>query len=79
MAGAVEYFMAEVMELAAQSAQENKRVRITPRDMMFAVKNDEELNHFLGRNAIFRGAGVVPKIHPALLPKRTLEQKKQNE
>lgn len=71
MAAAIEYLVAEVMELAGTAAKENKRVRIKPRDIMLAVRNDEELNTLLS-HVTFSEGGVIPKIHAVLLPKKTL-------
>ena len=71
MAAALEYLVAEIMELAGNAAKDNKRARIKPRDIMLAIRNDEELNKLLG-NVTFAESGVVPKIHAVLLPKKTL-------
>jgi len=67
--GAVlEYLSAEILELSGNAARDNKKVRIIPRHILLAVRNDEELNNLL-RHVIFPGGGVVPNIHAALIPR----------
>ena len=48
----------------------DKKVRIIPRHIQLAVKNDEELNKLLSRTTIASG-GVLPNIHAVLLPKKS--------
>ena len=67
MAAALEYICAEVLELAGNAAKDNKRSRITPRHIQLAVRNDDELNSFFGQTIIAQG-GVLPNIHPSLIP-----------
>ena len=47
-------------------SRENKKSRIIPRHITLAVKNDEELNNFLGGVTIAAG-GVLSNIHTVLL------------
>ena len=66
-AAVMEYLCAEVLELAGNAAKDNKRQRITPRFILLAVRNDEELSNFF-QNATVAQGGVLPSIHPKLLP-----------
>merc|ERR1712034_139946 len=68
-AAVMEYLCAEVLELAGNAAKDNKRQRVTPRFILLAVRNDEELSSFFGNTTVAQG-GVLPHIHPSLLPKR---------
>lgn len=69
VAAVLEYLTAEVLEIAATACTDNKRQRITPRHLMLAIRNDEELSQLLGNVTISDG-GVLPYIHASLLPKR---------
>jgi histone H2A len=73
LAAVCEYLTAEVLELSGNAARVNKRVRITPRHIMLAVRNDTELDR-LYRNAVFAG-GVTPHISSAILPEKKVEAK----
>lgn len=61
LAAAIEYLVAEVMELAGNFARYDKRIRITPRNLMYAIRNDEELNKLLSTVTIAQG-GVLPEL-----------------
>lgn len=69
-AAVMEYLSAEILELAGNAARDNKRSRITPRHILLAVANDEELNKLLKNVTIAQG-GVMPHIHPELLKKKS--------
>lgn len=70
MAGVVEYLIAEIMEIAGEVAKDHKRKRITPRHIMLAVSMDEEFDKLFAHTTIASG-GVLPKINPILLEKKT--------
>ena len=69
MAAVLEYLVAELLELSGNAAKDNKKTRIIPRHIQLAVKNDEELNKFLGRATISAG-GVMPNVHAVLMNKK---------
>lgn len=60
------YLATECLELAGNAAKQNKKKRIQPRHLTFAVRGDRELDRVV-RGHISAG-GVVPYISPALLP-----------
>ncbi|NXJ75542.1 H2AL protein, partial [Trogon melanurus] len=71
LAAVLEYLSMEILELAGNAAQDNKKKRILPRHIQLAVRNDEELNKLFSGVTIAQG-GVLPNIHSQLLPKRTV-------
>ncbi|KAF7072911.1 hypothetical protein CFC21_077982 [Triticum aestivum] len=73
LAAVLEYLAAELLELAGNAAKDNKKSRIIPRHLLLAVRNDEELGKLLAGVTIAHG-GVIPKINPVLLPKKTAEK-----
>ena len=77
LAAVLEYLTAEILEMAANSATDNKRIRITIRDIQIAVGNDSELsNLFLKLNLSFLGGGVLPHIYSCLLSKKPRKKRK---
>lgn len=77
LTGVLEYLVAEILELSGAAANDNKRVRIIPRHIMLAIKNDSELNELL-KGAYFSEGGVMPNINPVLTnkskPKKAVQQ-----
>ncbi|KAL8276100.1 hypothetical protein RQP46_011482 [Phenoliferia psychrophenolica] len=70
LAAVLEYLAAEILELAGNAARDNKKVRIIPRHLQLAIRNDEELNKLLGHVVVSQG-GVLPNIHAELLPPKS--------
>lgn len=70
LAATLEYLCAEILELAGNAAQDDRKQRIIPRHLLLAMKNDDELNELLG-GVTLPSSGVVPNIHDVLLPKRS--------
>jgi len=58
LAAVLEYLSAEILELAGNSARDNKRSRITPRHIQLAIRNDDELNKLFG-SALLSSVGLA--------------------
>ncbi|KAJ8372605.1 hypothetical protein AAFF_G00280700 [Aldrovandia affinis] len=77
LADVLEYLTAEILELAGNAAQDNKKTLIILRHLQLAVRNNEELNKLLGGVTIAQG-GVLPNIQAVLLLKKTERAVKAN-
>jgi histone H3 len=77
LAAFVEYMMAEILELSGNAARnQKKKSRITSRHVYLAVVNDDELGNLFKR-AVFLSGGVLPMIHPFLIPKKNAPKPKR--
>ncbi|BAU79970.1 conserved histone H2B/H2A fusion protein [Tokyovirus A1] len=76
LAAALEYFMAEIIELAGNAARDSKKVRISVKHIMRAIQDDAALFHVVGKG-VFSGAGVsLVQVHvPRRKPRKTTEEK----
>jgi len=72
IAAVIEYIITEILELAGNVSRDMKHKRITPRNILFAIKGDEELD-YLFHDVIIPFGGVVPHIHSALVKKTKKE------
>jgi histone H2A len=70
LAAVLEYITYEILDLASINAKDNKRIRITIRDLELVIRLDDELDKLFNKvNISFLGGGVVPYIHETLLKK----------
>ena len=71
LSAVLEYITYEILDLSLNYCKENKRSRITIRDIEVSIRNDEEFNKIFRKiNYIFLGGGAIPFIHPSLLAKK---------
>ncbi|XP_064398914.1 core histone macro-H2A.1-like [Halichondria panicea] len=77
LSAVLEYLCAEVLELAGNAAADNKRKVITPRHILLAVANDDELHKLLKDVTISQG-GVLPHIPEILLVRKGQSSKSKS-
>ena len=68
-AAVLEYLTCEILELAGQACEEQRKKTITPRHLQLAIRNDEELNKLMAMTTISMG-GVLPNIEDSLFAKK---------
>ena len=70
LSAVLEYVTYEILDIASMHCNDNKRMRITIRDLEIIVRSDIELDNLFNKiNISFLGGGVIPFIHPILLKK----------
>jgi histone H2A len=55
LAAVLEYLVAELLEMASNAAQDNRKKRIIPRHVTMAIYNDEEMHKLLPHVIISQG------------------------
>ena len=79
LAAVLEYLTYEILDLSLNYCKDNKRNRITIRDIEISIRNDEELDKIFKKiDVSFIGGGVIPFIHPSLLNKKKKKKKNDN-
>lgn len=63
LTAAIEYLVAEVLEVAGHMAVHHKKKRIIPRHIKLAISEDEELDQLLS-NVVIAEGGVRPMLIP---------------
>ena len=75
LAGVLEYLVAELVELAGNACRDNNKMRITPRHLQLAVRNDSEFDKLFQNVTISQG-GVLPNIHTILMKRKSVKTPK---
>ena len=77
LASVLEYLCMEILEQSINNAREQKRVRLTVKDIELSIRNDVEINRLFTRNNImFLGGSNIPHINPVLLHRKTTSKRK---
>lgn len=80
LSAVLEYLTWEILDLASNYVYNEKRIRITIRDIELSVRSDIELNKLFNHlNISFLGGGVIPYIHPSLTKKKKKKYNLKNE
>ena len=69
MAAVLEYLCAELLEVSGEVCKQAGKVRLVPRHLELAVRNDNELSR-LFKDQTFLGAGTAPYVNPGVLKKK---------
>jgi len=62
LTAALEYIALEILEVAGEATHNDKRKKISTRDITIGMRKDADLNKLLG-NATIRDGGVIPGAH----------------
>ena len=77
LAGVIEYFVSQILDLANNTSINKSNVRITVYDIENGIRLDKELNSFFTINNIYlHGSGIIPYIHPSLKSKTSVNDVK---
>jgi histone H2A len=76
LAAVMEYLVAEVIEVSGNKTKDLDMKRIRPRHVQLAIRTDDALDKFLDAVTIASG-GVMPFVHPSLLPKKREKKAKE--
>ena len=75
MTAVIEYLCAEILELSGNIARDLRTIRITPRNMFFAIDTDDELSKLLEKLKFKFTGGVMPHIHSSLFYEKSKKNK----
>ena len=76
MAAIIENLASQILELGGSQALDSKRQTINVRHLLLATRNNEEIVNLLDSlNVNWLGGGVVPYIHPSLVPSKEKQRK----
>jgi len=78
MAAALEYITAEILELAGDLCQQDKKKTLMPRHINLGIRSDEELSKLVGNIQITEG-GMKHYVHEALLPAKKLKAAQESQ